>query len=306
MIKLPVFGNSVDVDVYASVLAYMELLNRNGRIAEAEFFSLPNYSVPSELRIFDLEKPADTTASKDDEFIILDFSIPEVIGKFVPEDQVIEVVDHRVGNEKYWQEKLGNKALITKIGSVATIIFERWGELWDYGEMSPRIAKLLLAAILDNTLNFNAGITTDRDHISAAKLAELLDTTVEDFADWYFSTTSKTLTDDLAASLVGDTKPFSIPRLGLEVLFGQITVWNSQEVVAQKELISQAMSEKSKDWLVSILDISKKQNRILTNNHEVGKYLLRLLSASENHDWLVTNHLHLRKEILAKVLEDGQ
>lgn len=186
MIWLPVVGNYTDIDVYASIVAYTDLLNQRGKQARAYIpSSAPNYSVPELLRVRDYEGGV-FELRPDDEAIILDVSLPDVIGKLVPEDHILELIDHHPGYEEHWKGQLGNRAIIEKIGAVATLVFEWWGKCWDYGKMSPDVAKLLLAAILDNTLYFNAEITTQRDRDAADKLAGIARITVEEFADWYF------------------------------------------------------------------------------------------------------------------------
>ena len=210
MIWLPVVGTYADIDVYASIIAYADLLNQRGKTAKTYIPVTPNYSVPDELRLPEWEN-AIFNLQPNDEAIILDISNPEAIAKFVPDHQILEIIDHHPGYEKYWQTRIGDKAVIEKIGAVATSIFEWWGECWDYDKMSPEIAKLLLGAILDNTLNFNADITTERDHQAASKLAKIAKTTLEDFTNWYFSAVSQTILSDLRNALIKDCKQVTMP-----------------------------------------------------------------------------------------------
>lgn len=302
MIWLPVVGSWSDIDVYASILAYSNLLNQRGKVAKTYFPAAPNYSVPEELRIKELEnfgfdlKPTD-------EVIILDISTPEIINRLVPDNQIIELIDHHPGYEDYWHGRLGDKAIIEKIGAVATSVFEWWGECWDYGKMSPEIAKLLLAAILDNTLNFNADITTERDRKAAEQLASIAKTSVKDFARWYFGTVSKTIVDDLSDSLLGDIKMVDVPVVGEKIAFGQLALWDAQHIFKNRAEIIKTMDEKYDEWLVSVLNISEKQNYILAATSQIDDYFIKLLELKNNGEWSISNQLYLRKEIMAKVLE---
>lgn len=133
-------------------------LNQRGKSAQDYIPIAPNYSVPSDLRLTELENRT-FNLQPNDQVIILDVSNPDAIAKFVNDEQILELIDHHPGYEEYWRERIGDKAIIEQIGAVATSIFEWWGECWDYDEMSPEIAKLLLGAILDNTLNFLSKIT---------------------------------------------------------------------------------------------------------------------------------------------------
>ncbi len=51
MIWLPVVGNYVDIDLYASILAYEDLLNQRNKPAKNYIPKAPNYSVPAALRL---------------------------------------------------------------------------------------------------------------------------------------------------------------------------------------------------------------------------------------------------------------
>lgn len=302
MIWLPIVGNYADIDAYASILAYADLLNQRGKTARTYIPMAPNYSVPEELRLPDQEN-ATFDFQSDDEAIILDVSIPEAINRLIPDGQILEIIDHHPGYETYWQERIGNKAIIEKIGAVATSIFEWWGECWDYDKISPQIARLLLGAILDNTLNFTANTTTKRDHFAATKLAEIANTTLADYTTWYFSAVSNAIISDLPQALLNDCKPLKSPLDSTSILgFGQLTLWAAKDIIKQQEQIQKIMNANYTDWIVSIVCISEQKNYILTSSSSLDSYFTKLLGLKKQNQWLVSNHLYLRKEIIGKVL----
>ena len=294
-----------DIDAYASCLAYVDLLSQRNKPAKVFFPAKTNYSVPDSLRIFEMEN-YELVLSPNDKAIVLDVSVPEVVTKYFPESQILEIIDHHTGYEEYWKEHLGSKAIIEKIGAVATNIFDWWGECWDYGKMSPKIAKLLLAGILDNTLNFNASMSTERDKQASEKLAEIAGIKLMDFTKKYFEEVSKTVLDDLQNSIQNDTKPFHIPKLDLDIVCGQLTVWDGSAVMNQKSRIEQAMAELSDTWLCSVINISDKRNFILTNNTKIANYISEILGLKQENDWLVSSKLWLRKEIFAEMLKEQE
>lgn len=300
MIWLPIVGNYTEIDAYASVIAYADLLNQRQKPAKTYLLHAPNYSVPNSLRLPERENSV-FDFKPGDQAIILDISIPEVIHQIVTDDQILELIDHHPGFESYWQEAIGERAIIEPIGAVATSIYEWWGECWDYHKMTSAVAKLLLAAILDNTLNFNATITTDRDRAAATSLAEIASTTVADFAEWYFSAVSDTVLGDLSGALLGDTKKMALPTGGTEFTFGQLTVWSTEQILPRVEEIHRIMSEHSKSWLLSVLDISAGHNYILTNSEQLTDYFGQLLRLKPTGDAYISDHLLLRKEILRKM-----
>lgn len=300
MIWLPVVGDYADIDVYASIIAYTELLNRQHKSAKSYLPAPLNYSIPNELRIKELEN-FDIDIETEDKLIVLDISEPDIINKMMQDEQILELIDHHPGYEEYWQSRLGDNSIIEKIGAVATIIFERWGD----NIVPPEIARPLLAAILDNTLNFNASITTERDRQAAKSLSRFIGSTVEDFAGWYFSTVSNTILNNLSDSLLGDTKNLNTPKLNSDVLCGQLAVWDPKEVVDKKDIIAEAMGTKSANWFVNVLSISEKRNYILANSDTVADYLSGILDLTKKGGWLVSDGLFLRKEILSKIHADS-
>lgn len=237
-----------------------------------------------------------------DQAIILDISIPEEIAKIAPDDQILELIDHHPGYEEYWRKRISDKAIIEKIGAVATSIFEWWGECWDYDKMTPQIAKLLLGAILDNTLNFNAKIATERDHKAAKKLAQIAGVGLADFTAWYFTAVSKTIASNLENSLLQDCKTVTLPADQSKFAFYQLTLWDTDEIINYTNKILQIAGKKRSDFLVSIINISARQNFLLTNSKTLAKYFTNLLDLKKQGDWLVSGQLYLRKEIIAKML----
>lgn len=305
MIYLPVVGNYADIDVYASILAYTDLLNQCGKPTKSYIPITPNYSVPESLRLSKYEG-REFDLQLDDTVIILDVSIPDVIHKFVSDDQILEIIDHHSGYEEYWQKAIGGKAIIEPIGAVATLVFEWWGERWDYAKMSPEIAKLLLAAILDNMLNFTANITTERDRATAERLAGLLGTMVEDFAKWYFAEVNRTIIANLDKVLTEDHKTITGPLGEDDLEMVQLTTWNAGQLLAERARIIAAMNESFPSWFVNIISISEKRNYILVSSPELATYFADLLGLESQDGWLVSPQVYLRKEIIGKILKQRE
>ena len=293
MIWIPVVGIYADIDVYASVVAYADLLKQRGEEVKTYIPFAPNYSVPEELRAPEWEQ-AEFGLRPGDGAIILDISIPEIINRRVPTEQILELIDHHPGYEEYWQEQIGEREMIEKIGAVATIVFEKWGE----AEMLPRTAKLLMSAILDNTLNFTATNTTERDREAARKLAEIAGTTVEDFTKWYFAKVSEQILANPGGALLEDCKVIRVPAVPGEVAFGQLTIWDAEDLKKQPERIAEAMANKSKNWIVNIRCISENKNYILMEMENLEGVLEKLPELKQEEKWWTTDKVYLRKQLI--------
>lgn len=301
MIWLPIVGIYADIDVYASIVAYADLLQQRGKAVRTYIPFAPNYSVPQELRAREWEQ-TQFDLQPEDEAIILDISIPDIINKMVPTEQILELIDHHPGYEEYWQQRLGERAIIKKIGAVATEVFEWWGECWDYAKMSPQVAKLLLSAILDNTLNFTATITTDHDHRAARKLAEIAGTSVEAFSEWYFAKVSEQILDDPGAAILEDCKMIEIPTIPGKVAFGQLTIWDAKELQKRPDEIAAAMSGRSENWIVNIRCLSENKNYVLLKMQNLETILAKIPELKLAGKWWTTDKVYLRKQLIAKLL----
>ena len=141
MIVLTVGKSYVDIDGYASCLAYRELLKAQGVQSKFVTDASLNYSITKSL--LNLPYSIDRYKVKDeDEFIMLDLSNKDFFPNFVKEENIIELIDHHPGFEKYWNDKLNNST-IEQVGSVATIIVEKYEQSNLDQKMDKNIAKLL-------------------------------------------------------------------------------------------------------------------------------------------------------------------
>ena len=71
--------------------------------------------------------------------------------------------------------------------------------------MSKDIAILLMSAILDNTLNFQAKVTNERDKIAYKKLQKIASVN-DNYAEKYFLECQQNIERDLKVSIENDTK----------------------------------------------------------------------------------------------------
>ena len=105
MVVLTVGKSYIDIDGYASSIAYRELLIMQGVDAKFVSKAVTNSSVTKSL----LNLPYgidDYKVNSDDKFILLDFSNPNFIPEFVDIEKVIEVIDHHPGYEDYWDNRI--------------------------------------------------------------------------------------------------------------------------------------------------------------------------------------------------------
>lgn len=295
MIILTSGNKYLDIDGYASGIAYRELLKLQGIKAKFISTASPNSSVPKSL--LSLQLGLDNyNLSKDDKFIILDLSNKAFFERFVIEENIIELIDHHSGFEEYWQEKLGDKSIIESIGSVATIIFEKYEENDLLNKMSKDIAKLLMAAILDNTLNFTAKITTKRDYLAYQKLEDI--SKDNNFKADYFRECQEYIENNLIDSIFNDLK-IEVTNDFLPNVLGQLIIWDITSILERLTEIKNALN-KYNDWIMNIVSLKENKSYIICSSKEVLTKLNELFNSEAKDEIIIVEPAILRKEIIKK------
>ena len=290
----------IDIDAYAGCIAYANLLNLKGIQAKAVSTAKINESITPNLLKFDakLEKyeKHDT-----DEFIIIDVSNKDYFDDIVAEDKIIEVIDHHVGWEEYWRNRLGEKANIEFIGAVATLIVELYEKEKLIEKMPKDIAYLLMSAILDNTLNFKAKVTTNRD-IEAYKKLELIVECQEDYAEKYFLECQLSIERNLKKTIENDTKIEKINYI-LPPVFGQLTIWSKKNILQNRKVIYDTLDKIGTNWMLNLISLKDGKSYIIAPNLEVQKGLEKLLNGKFQNDFMELDNVWLRKEIIKKAIK---
>lgn len=298
MIVLTVGKSYVDIDGYASCIAYRELLKMQGIQSKFVTHASLNYSIINSL--LNLPYGVDEYKVNDkDRFIILDLSNKEFFPNFVKVQNIIELIDHHPGFEEYWNERLNKNAIIEKIGSVATIIVEKYEQSNLIEKMDKNIAKLLMAAILDNTLNFTAKITSERDKKAYDKL-QIISGELN-FADVYFNECQNTIESKLEESIINDLK-YQKTNEYLPDIIGQLTIYDINRLVGQMDRVRQTMNSNSNKWIINIISLKDNTSYVMYSDDEVKQNITKLFNCNYNDDLLMIKPARLRKEIMGKAL----
>lgn len=128
------------------------------------------------------------------------------------------------------------------MGAACTQVFEKWEQSGLLKEISETSARLLMCGILDNTLNFGADITTERDHHAYGMLKKYANLP-EDWPARYFRDCQKVILQNLSASLKHDTKTphyklTGMPRPLGSLLFGmQKMSYHNLKIFLNKSLV---------------------------------------------------------------------
>ena len=249
----------MDIDGYACSIAYARLLNLLGINAKAISSADLNNSITNSLR--NLNTKLDNYQAKDDDkYVIVDVSNPKFFDKFVKQENVIKVIDHHVGYEEFWRDRIGENANIEFIGAAATLVFEEYEKNNMLDNMSADVAKLLMAAILDNTLNFTAKVTNNRDRVAYKRMQEIVGN--KDFDKWYFYECQLQIEQNLEETIKNDTKTEKVSE-SLPKIFGQLTVWNKDFIIANLTKIRQIFNEMDDKWMLNLICLQDEKSYII-------------------------------------------
>lgn len=289
----------IDIDAYGGCIAYAELLQKQGIEARAVSEAIINQSVPALVREWPVELEVEYQPSSEDTFILVDVSEPEYFEKFVDTKRIDEVIDHHPGLEDYWQERIGNGAIIEQVGAACTQIFEKWEQASMVGQMSQTSAGLLMCGILDNTLNFGAEITTDRDRHAYDELTKIANLP-EDWAARYFEACEADVVADLAQAVKDDTKTMSsFKSFNKPLAVGQLAIWSAPELVAESFNVFKTTLELDQPfWFMNLISIKDSRSYFVTDVPEVKAWLAELLAVEFDGDIAVADRMWLRKEIM--------
>ncbi len=284
----------IDIDAYASIVAYRELLKKQGNNATASTLSTLNQSIPP--LILELKYHLDPVdISKEAKYIVLDTSNPGFFDERVTNDNLVEVIDHHTGFEDYWKNYQNIKTQIEFIGSVCTLIYEKIIRSGHTEMLDIDICKLLIAGILDNTLNLKASITTNRDRNAYSELLRL-GSVPENFYKEYFSACESEIMKDLEKAIKDDLK---IEKAGmLPEAIGQIIVLNLDNFDYKK---MKEVFTRYPEWIMNVILLEEGKSYIYFGGDGVQQRLERLFGKKcENDNLLILDKFLLRKQIMKK------
>jgi inorganic pyrophosphatase/exopolyphosphatase len=283
----------IDIDAYASMIAYRELLKAEGNPnVTASTTARLNQSVPP--LILSLKNSFDDSAAADDsKFILLDVSNPDFFDERIKIENVIEVVDHHSGFENYWTAFPNIKTEIEFIGSVCTIIYEKIVRENHTEILDTDLCKLLIAGILDNTLNLKSSITTERDRAAYNELLRIGNVPSDFYAE-YFSACEAEIMKDFTGAIKDDLK---IEKAGdLPEVIGQMIVLNlnSFNLDEMKKVFAEYQ-----DWMMNVSSLEDGKSYIYFGGGDVKQRLEKIFGIEDmQEDLLVLDKFLLRKQIM--------
>ena len=292
----------LDIDAYACMVGLSELLQLRGENVIAYSTAPCNYSVCKSLiedgQVFK-ELPSDLDGYNA-KYIIVDVSDPDFLKKSIPIDSVVEIYDHHVGFEEYWAERIGDKSHIEFIGAAATLIYRELKKFGLQDKMKRSTALLLIAAILDNTLNLTSSNTTSED----IEVFNELCTKENIDSEWcasYFSEVQVSVEADLKNALFSDIKTNKNNAV-LPSRIAQLCVWDAQRIFENLTQIRQWFTEFD-SWMINVIDIKNHCSYFVCDDPLYQIKLEKVFDIHFEEGLARTKSPYLRKQIIKNTLD---
>jgi len=293
----------LDIDAYACMVAMAELLNLRGDRAIAYSTAPCNYSVCAFLseggqvaRVL-----PEGVSAESARYIIVDVSDPEFLHDSVPLDRVVEIYDHHVGFEAHWASRIGQGAHIEFIGAAATLVWREWQASGLQDKMSPATARLLIAAILDNTLNLTSSNTT-REDVEAFEALCKIGSVNDTWRAVYFSEVQAQVEADLKNALFHDVKCVrDNPVLPDRV--AQLCVWDAERVFARLGEIREWFEEVPGSWMINLIDLKNRCSYFVCDDLDRQTRIAQIFDVRFESGVARSDQPYLRKQIIKTVLD---
>ena len=288
----------MDIDAFASCFAFAKLLDCLGIEACVVSTAPTNESIIEEFIVEDtFQLNSSYHISESDTFALVDVSNPQYFEHFVVLDRVSFVIDHHYGFADYWNQKIGSRAKIEPIGAAVTIIFEEFARQQLLSAIDPQLSRLMMAAILDNTLNFCADITSERDIYAYGILANI--SNEPRFSEHYFSECQKKIERDFIEALMRDVKcvnqSVSLPRY-----VGQLAIWDVSCLLQKLDKIISVFSQYQDNWMLNVIALQEKRSYIIAIDNTTKGKLEQLFSSTFEGNTMCLDYPVLRKEFMRK------
>ncbi len=290
-----------DLDGFSCAVAYAEFLRKTGVPAVVRFFGEPHVEAKYLVEKFGLNITEDKSADLA-RVALVDASELRDLDKFIKPENVVEIIDHRKVNDASLFKNA--KIQIEFVGSAATLIAEKFHAKGI--EISTVAATLLYGAIVSNTLNFRAKVTTDRDRQMAAWLDEKLKFD-QAFIDEMFLAKSDVAGEKLKERIIADFAWFSFG--GRKIGFAQLEIVDAHGVALNREeeildiLVDIKESEHLDDIFISLIDLGGFCNLFITASPALRSTLAEVLHIEFDGALAIQSGFIMRKELVPLLRE---
>ena len=281
-----------DSDSICSALVATELLKARGEEATPIRQGEINRETQHILEVAGAEKPELRTSVAGEKIWLVDYSDLAQAPDDVAEAEIVGIVDHhRLGDAMTVNPM---EAWIWPVGCTNTVLFNMFKI--EGHSISQQIAKLMMSAILSDTVGFASPTCTQKDKDAVAELAEIAGVTdVDAFIKALLI--AKTNIEGLSAAQLVEKDLKGYPFNGRDVVVGQVELATLEQVDGMIEALEADLEERcEKDGLafaaVMLTDITAAQTHLLYK----GEWADKLVKHEKDGVLMMENTLSRKKQ----------
>ncbi|MDD5738709.1 MAG: manganese-dependent inorganic pyrophosphatase [Candidatus Pacebacteria bacterium] len=193
-----------DTDSVASVLAYSNLKAKLGESVEPAVAGPLNNETKFVLSYLNIEPPKLIENLEQKQVILLDHGDLSQIATGIDAAEIMEIIDHHKIGDIQTESPILYRA--EPVGSTCTILAKLFKE--ERQSIEKKIAGLLLAGIISDTLFLSSPATTELDKKTLQELAEIAEIEPKEFAQKMFEAKSDISSLSVRDIIGGDYKEF--------------------------------------------------------------------------------------------------
>ncbi|WP_415226823.1 manganese-dependent inorganic pyrophosphatase [Psychromonas sp.] len=287
-----------DCDSLCSAIALASLFNKLGKEATPALQGEPNPEALFLLEQSGLPQPEIRTSVAGEEIFIVDYSDWNQGTADMKQAKIRGIVDHHKLGDITTSEPL--ECWIWPVGCSATIVYN----MYKFHNQTPdvAVAKMMMGAIISDTVNFKGPTTTDIDKVAAQELAAIAGVTdLDAFANAQFDAKSDIKHLPAAELILRDQKVFEMA--GELLAIGQLELTSLETALSKKAEMLVEMEQLQADkgyhsTIVLLTDINKLDTTALIISKDAQKIAKALNSSVVDHAFELPGVVSRKKQII--------
>lgn len=287
-----------DCDSLCSAIGLASLFNKMGKSATPALQGEPNPEALFLLEQSGLPQPEIRTEVAGEEIFIVDYSDWGQGTADMKKATILGIVDHHKLGDITTSTPL--ECWIWPVGCSATIVYN----MYKFNNQVPDapVAKMMMGAIISDTVNFQGPTCTDMDIVAAKELAEIggVDD-IESFAAAQFEAKSDIKAESAVDLILRDQKVFEMA--GEKLAIGQLELTSLETAFSKKDdmLAEMVKLQAEKDYhstIVLLTDINKLDTTALIISKDAEKVAKALNSTVADHMFELPGVVSRKKQII--------
>ncbi len=281
-----------DSDSICSALVAAELLKARGLEAKAVRQGEINRETQHILEIAGVDQPELSTSVAGQQVWLVDYSDVAQAPDDIKDAEILGIVDHHRLGDIMTVNPL--EAWIWPVGCTSTILFNLFK--MEQAPITPALAKLMMSAILSDTVGFASPTCTDKDKAAVEELKSIAE--VADLDAFIKALLiAKTNIEGLSAAELVEKDLKAYPFNGRDVVVGQVELATLEQVDGMIEALEADLERRcEQDGLafaaVMLTDITTAQTRLLYK----GEWAAKLEKHQQNGMLMMENTLSRKKQ----------